>query len=242
MPLAAGRRCRSGSRPTTAGSTTGSTATATRCPTSTSSASASSTSLAELVGQPGAPRGDQRPDAGWSWAEAVSSARPGWSGRCARCEDELGGRPADVRVHSSARRPGSVLASLLGAGVAVEDLVASQLGQPVDRAPAGRVLLRPRGGHRRRPAGPSPGRHRLRSGCWCATPASCATCRRPRCCRRSCPRDGGAWTASAPWCPTSYRRGGCRAGGDGWWRWTTTPGRGCRSGLPVCRTSTCRPR
>ena len=63
-------------------------------------------------------------------------------------EDELGVDLRDVEclVGTSA---GSVLAGLLGAGVAVADLVAHQLGQPVDRGPAGRVRLRLRGGLRR---------------------------------------------------------------------------------------------
>ena len=113
-------------------------------------------------------------------------------------EDELG---VDLRTFESlvGTSAGSVLASLLGAGVAVEDLVASELGarssrpQPLAGFACDYEDARPAATGRR---GPEPAS--ARTGCSCATPGTCATCRRPRCCRPSCPRGAVVSTASAP--------------------------------------------
>ena len=109
-------------------------------------------------------------------------------------EDELGVdlREFDELVGTSA---GSVLAALLGAGVSVADLRRHQLGEPLDAGPlagfhwdydsaTGGDLPRGRG------SGSAP------AACCCATPGTCAGCRRPRCCRRCCPRAAAGWTAS----------------------------------------------
>ena len=127
-------------------------------------------------------------------------------------EDELG---VDLRTFESlvGTSAGSVLASLLGAGVAVEDLVASELGRSVTTQPLAGFSFDhedapPAATGRRGPAPAS-----ARTGCWCATPGTCATCRRRRCCRPSCPRGAAVSTASAPSSRTWCRRAGCRGPG-----------------------------
>ena len=123
-------------------------------------------------------------------------------------EDELG---VDLRTFESlvGTSAGSVLAGLLGAGVAVEDLVSHQLGLPVTAHPlAGYSFDYEEAPGATVPAGPAPAS--APAGCWSTTPASCGTCRRRPCCRRSCPRAEDVWTASERWSPTWSRTAGCR--------------------------------
>ena len=79
--------------------------------------------------------------------------------------------------------------------------------------PAGRLRVGLRREHRRRPAAGSARRVRVRRCCCASRFASCASCRRWPCSRRSCPRAGAGWTASARWCATSSVTGGSSATG-----------------------------
>ena len=148
VPLAKGQAVSaSGSRRTTAGSTTASTPTATRCPTSTCSPSASRSRSPSC-----ARRCDERPS---SPAAGSSSVRGGvlgaaWMiGALQRARDRRGLRrraSADVIIGTSA---GSVSAALLGCRVSVENLLDHQRGRPVGDGPLSDYDLRLRPGDRR---------------------------------------------------------------------------------------------
>ena len=205
----------------------------TRCPTSTSSASASSTPSPSWS-RAGSAHGDRppRPRGAWSSAEAACSARPGWSGRCRRSRTSWAGRP---RTFDRRRHVGRVRARRAargrrrGRGPARPPARGTRSSTRV-RWPATRSTTR------RDTGGDRPPRPRVglgSHGCWRATPGSCASCRRPRCCRRSCPRGavvidsvGALVSHVVPqgWVP--------RARAAAWSRSTTTPAQRVPFGAP----------
>ena len=150
------RRCRSGSRRTTAVSTTGSTPTATRCPTSTSSASAWSTRSPSWW-TAGSPRGDRaptragprrrgRPRRSLDGRGAARAARTSWGSTCATVECLVGTSAGSVLAACSGpawrSRPGRLPARAAG------DARTRWPGSPSDHeeATGGDRPVRPRAG------------------------------------------------------------------------------------------------
>ena len=144
-----------------------------------------------------------------------------------------GRRPARVRRRSSARRPGPSSRACSAPASRSRTCAATSWASRSTTRPLAGFAWDYENADRRRPAGAAASRHRLAPACSCATPGTCAACRRPRCCRPCCPRDAAGSTASARSIRHVVPAGlGARGPGCGWSRWTTTPGSGCRSAAP----------
>ena len=152
-------------------------------------------------------RASRGPARGLVLGGGASSAPPGWSARSG-ARGRAGRRPARRSTSSSAPRPVRSSPACSARASRCRTCSSTSSRRALDVGPAGRLLLGLREGHRRRPAGVRPGRLWLAGAAACATPVTFAPCRRPPCCRRSCPRGAAASKRSARWCATSSRRAG----------------------------------